>query len=366
MIIKGSYIIDKYIIKKFLGTFIYALTLLMLIVIVFDISEKLDDFIENQAPFREVMLVYYLNFIPYFALLFSPLFTFISVIFFTSKLAYDSEIIAMFSSGLRFRRFLLPYFFSAFIIAGFTFLLGNYVIPHANQNRHEFEETYVKKGPVSVNKRNIHLQVRPNEYIYMESYSNNSNTGYKFSMEKFSEDGKLESKLIADYVKWNEETNTWTVRNYYIRTIIEDDYEVIDFGRELDTTMNISPEEFSRRDNFVENMNIKELKRFIAQQKLHGSENITPFLIEKYRRLAFPFSTFILTLIGVTLSSRKIRGGIGGHIGAGVGLSFAYILFMQFSAQFAIGGVIDPLLAVWMPNIFFAGIAGLLYYFAPK
>ena len=185
-------------------------------------------------------------------------------------------------------------------------------------------------------------------------------------MEKFSENGKLESKLIADYVKWNEETNTWTVRNYYIRTILEDGYELLDYGREIDTTMNISPEEFSRRDNFVEDMNIKELKQFIAQQRLHGSENITPFLIEKYRRFAFPFSTFILTLIGVTLSSRKIRGGIGGHIGAGIGLSFAYILFMQFSSQFAIGGAIDPLLAVWMPNIVFALIGGLLYYFAPK
>lgn len=366
MKIKGSFILDKYIIKKFLGTFFYALTLLMLIVIVFDISEKLDDFIENSAPFKEVIFEYYLNFIPYFALLFSPLFTFISVIFFTSKLANDSEIIAMFSSGLRFRRLLLPYFFSAFIIAGFTFLLGNYVIPRANQNRHEFEETYIRKGPVAVNKRNIHLQVRPNEYVYMESYSNSSKTGYKFSMEKFSEEGKLESKLISDFVKWNEETDTWTVRNYYIRTILEDGSEVLDYGREIDTTMSIFPEEFSRRDNFVEDMNIKELKEFISQQELHGSENITPFLIERYRRLAFPFSTFILTLIGMALSSRKIRGGIGGHIGAGIGLSFAYILFMQFSSQFAIGGAIDPLLAVWMPNMFFAAIAGLLYYFAPK
>lgn len=366
MKIKGSFILDKYIVKKFLGTFVYALTLLMLIVIVFDISEKLDDFIENSAPLKEIIFNYYLNFIPYFALLFSPLFTFISVIFFTSKLANDSEIIAMFSSGLRFRRLLLPYLISALTIAAFTFLLGNYVIPHANQNRHEFEEIYIRKGPVSVNKRNIHLQVRPNEYVYMESYSNSSKTGYKFSMEKFSEDGKLESKLISDYVKWNEETNTWTVRNYYIRTIQKDGSEILDYGREIDTTMNIFPEEFSRRDNFVEDMNIKELKEFIAQQKLHGSKNITPFLIERYRRLAFPFSTFILTLIGMTLSSRKVRGGIGGHIGAGLGLSFAYILFMQFSSQFAIGGVIDPLLAVWMPNIIFAGIASVLYYFAPK
>ncbi len=363
---KGSIILDIYIIKKFLGTFFYAITLLMLIVIVFDISEKLDDFIENNAPFRDVLFKYYFNFIPYFALLFSPLFTFISVIFFTSKLAYDSEIIAMFSSGLRFRRLLFPYFISALTIAGFTFVSGNYIIPPANKKRTDFENAYINKRPRSVNRRNIHLQLHPNEYIYMESFSNNSGIGYKFSMEKFSEKGELKSKLLADYIKWNEDKENWTIRNYYSRIFLNDGTEKLSYGREIDTTLTLRPEEFSRNDDFVQNMNIRELRGFIDQQKLQGSENITPFLIEKYKRLAFPFSTFILTLIGVTLSSRKIRGGIGGHIGAGIALSFAYILFLQFSSQFAVGGSIDPLLAVWMPNIIFAIIAGFLYYYAPK
>ena len=362
---KGSLTLDLYIIKKFLGTFVFALSLLMFIVVIFDLTEKLDNFIERNAPFKSVVFDYYLNFIPYFLLLFSPLFTFITVIFFTSKMANHSEIIAMFSNGLSFRRMMLPYFISAFIIAVFSFVLGNFVIPHANRARHIFEEIYVQASPASYNKRNIHIQVQPNVYVYMESYSTSGMVGHKFSMERFGSDGALDSKLMADYVKWDTSINKWRIRNYYIRNFTEQG-EVIEEGRYIDTTLNIIPEDFSMRNNVVEEMNMAELDRFIAKQKLKGSENIKPFLIEKYRRVAGPFSTFILTLIGVSLSSRKLRGGIGTHIGTGIGLSFAYILFMQFSSQFAIGGSINTLLAVWLPNIVFAIIAGYLYYLAPK
>ncbi len=365
MKIRGSFILDVYIIKKFLGTYVFALSLLMFIVVIFDLTEKLDNFIERDAPISSVVFDYYFNFIPYFLLLFSPLFTFITVIFFTSKMAGHTEIIAMFSNGLSYNRFLLPYFVSTFIIAVFVFALSNFVIPHANMRRHAFEEIYVQPSPVSYNKRNIHIQVQPNVYVYMESYSTSGKVGHKFSMEEFTEEGQLKSKLISDYVRWDTSTNKWRIRNYYIRTF-DGDKELIEEGQFIDTALNISPEDFSMRENIVEEMNISELNRFIAKQKIKGSDNITPFLIEKYRRLAIPFSTFILTLIGVSLSSKKVRGGIGTHIGAGIGLSFAYILFMQFSSQFAIGGSINTMLAVWLPNIVFAIIAGYLYYLAPK
>ncbi len=362
---KGSKILDLYIIKSFLGTFFFALSLLMLIVVVFDLSEKLDDFIEKRAPLKAIIFDYYFNFIPFFALLFSPLFTFITVIFFTSKMAYNTEIIAMLSSGLSFRRFLLPYFFSALVIASFTFFLGNFVIPNANKTRLDFENTYVRNSIGSYSKRDIHMQVRKNEYVYMQSYSNSSNIGYKFSIEKFDDNGILISKLIADYVKWDTVTNKWKVHNYYIRNNVDGKETIIE-GRDIDTTLNIFPEDFSRGDNFMLTMNMKDLKQFIDQQELKGTENITPYLIERYRRIATPFSTFILTLIGVSLSSRKIRGGIGAYIGVGIALSFTFILFQQFSAQFAIGGTVHPLIAVWIPNIIYGFIAGFLYVKAPK
>lgn len=365
MKIKGSKILDLYLIRSFLGTFVYALSILMFITVIFDLSEKMDDFITKHAPLHAIVFDYYFNFIPYFANLFSPLFTFITVIFFTSKLAGNSEIIAMFSNGLSFRRMMFPYFFSATVIAIFTFVLGNFIIPHANLKRHIFEEQYLNLKPAGMNRRNIHMQVRPNIYIYMESYSANSDMGFKFSMEKFSDQGELESKMMADYIKWDTAVDKWTARNYYIRIMKGDKEEILN-GRSIDTSLYILPEDFEHRENYVETMNMSELKRYIDQEKLQGAENITPFLIERYKRVALPFSTFILTLMGVALSSRKTRGGIGAHVGAGIGLSFAYILFMQFTAQFAVGGNIDPFLAVWIPNILFALIGLVLYYFAPK
>jgi len=362
---KGSKILDLYIIRNFLGTFVYALSILMFITVIFDLSEKMDDFIIKHASFKAIVVDYYFNFIPYFALLFSPLFTFITVIFFTSKLASNSEIIAMFSNGLSFRRLIFPYFVSATAIAIFTFVLGNFVIPHANLRRHVFEERYLNLKPVGINKRNIHIQVRPNIYVYMESYSPSSEVGFKFSMEKFSKKGELVSKMMADYIRWDTATQKWSARNYYIRTM-DGEHEELQSGRQIDTTLYITPENFEHRENYVETMNMSELQDFIDQEKLQGAENITPYLIEKYKRVALPFSTFILTLMGVALSSRKTRGGIGAHVGAGIGLSFAYILFMQFTAQFAVGGNINPFLAVWIPNILFAIIGGVLYYYAPK
>lgn len=357
-------IVDRYIIKKFLGTFFFALLLIIVIAVVFDFSEKIDDFLEKDAPVKAIIFDYYFNFIPHFAVLFSSLFTFIAVIFFTSKMAYNTEIIAILASGRSFRRMIYPYLISAAIISSFSFFLSNFVIPDANLKRLEFEELYVRNHPYSYDKRNVHKQVSPGVYIFMESYSNSSEMGFKFSLEKF-ENGKMTSKLMADFIRWDTTKMKWSLQNYYIRELKGLD-EVIRKGESIDTTINLDPEEFKRRDEFVETMSLKDLNSFIRTLRTQGSDNINMFIIEKQKRMAYPISTFILTMIGVTLSSRKVRGGIGMQLGTGLGLSFTYILFMQFSAQFAISGALSPFLAAWVPNFIFIIISVVLYRLAPK
>jgi len=282
--------LDWYIISKFLGTFFYALMLIICIVVIFDVSEKIDDFLEKEAPLRAIVFDYYFNFIPYFANLFSALFTFIAVIFFTSKLAGDSEIIAILSSGVSFKRLLVPYFISAFILTIFSFVLINWVIPPANKKRLEFEEKYIRVR-YRYDDKNIHKQILPGTFVYMESYNNIYNIGYKFSIEKF-ENGKLISKLLSDYVQWDTTINKWKITNYVIREI-SNDKEIVTSGRRIDTTLNMYPDEFYRRTNAVEAMNYQELNEFIEDEIMIGSDNITLWKIEKNKRFAFPFSTII-------------------------------------------------------------------------
>lgn len=357
-------IIDRYIIRKFLGTYFYAIILIVMIAVIFDFSEKVDDFIEKNAPFKAIVFDYYLNFIPYFALLYSHLFTFIAVIFFTSKMASNTEIIAILSSGVSYRRMLWPYFVSALIIALFAYTLTNFVVPNVNKARLEFEENFIYNKPVSYSYRNIHKQIRPGTFIYMESYSNISNTGYKFSIEKY-DNNILVSKLMGEYILWDSLKHKWTIRDYYVRKI-EGMKEKVTKGTSIDTSLNIYPADFRRRTNVVESMDLFELNKFIKVQKSQGAENIETYLIEKYKRVSVPFSTFILTLIGVCVSSKKSRGGVGLHIGIGLAFCFSYIIFMQFSSQFAISGSLNPLIAVWLPNIIFAFVAYYLYKLAPK
>ncbi|MDE5420536.1 LptF/LptG family permease [Labilibaculum sp. DW002] len=355
--------LDLYIIRKFLGTFFFAIILIISITIIFDFSEKIDNFIDKEAPFKAVILDYYVNFIPYFANLFSALFTFISVIYFTSKMAYDTEIIAILSSGVSFRRMMFPYFISALIIGVFSFFLSNFVIPPANAKRLEFTDTYLKKRFVN-KERNIHRQIEPGLFIYMTNFETSSKTGYKFSLEKF-EGKQLVSKLTSRSIKWNKEKEKWTIKDYFIRNI-DGEKESFEHGRTKDTTFSFGPEEFGSKKYIVEAMNLPQLNAYIEQQAMRGDSNIEAYKIEKYKRMANPFSTFILTLIGVSLASRKIRGGMGLHLGIGLLLSFSFILFMQISIVFATNGSMNPLLAVWLPNIVFSIIAVYLYRIAPK
>lgn len=356
--------IDIYIIRRFLGTFFFALSMIVLIAIVFDLSEKMDDFLDKQAPFKAVIFDYYLNFIPWFANLFSNLFVFISVIIFTSQMAQNSEFIAILSSGVSFKRILLPYFIGAAIITMFTFALGNYIIPSANKVRLEFQDAYMKGAGVRIGAMNIHRQISPGIYVYLESYNSSRDVGYKISLEKF-EDNKLISKLNADMMTWDSITEKWIIQNYYIRNFDGIEESIIS-GIRLDTALRMHPNDFKKKKEIVEAMNKQELNEYIAEQKLMGTPDVVNSEIEKYSRIANPFATFILTLIGVSLSARKSKGGMGINIGIGIFLSFSYILFMKFATTFAINGTFSAMFSVWIPNIIYAIISIGLYLSAPK
>lgn len=355
--------LDLYIIRKFLGTFVYAIALIILITIIFDISEKIDDFLEKKAPLREIVFTYYFNFIPYFVNLFSPLFTFIAVVFFTAKMAADTEIVAILSNGVSFRRLMLPYFVSAAVLAMFSFYLTNFVIPHSNQKRVAFENRYIHN--VFRNREtNIHFQIKPGVFVYFESYNNLDNIGYKFALEKFK-DNKLNYKLMSDVLRWDTVQKHWIIENYYVRKI-NGMHETLSKGARMDTTFTFGPEEFVKRNKDVETMNWRELNNFIEEEQLKGSDEVPYYLIEKYHRISNPFATFILTLIGVSLASRKVRGGIGLHIGLGLLISFSFILFLQISTTFATSGNLSPIIAVWLPNITYLALGLYLLRAAPK
>ena len=319
--------IDRYIIKKFLVTFFYSLLLLLLVVIVIDFSEKIDDFIQNDLSFFTIMSEYYLHFLPYFANLFSPLFIFISVVFFTSRLADNSEIIAIFNSGMSFKRFLRPFIISAVFLSVLSFILGSYVIPISNKYRIDFKNKYLKSQK-KILKKNIHLQKTKNHYYYLEGYNKKRNIGYKFSVENF-ENGKLINKLRANYIQWNEETKKWTLNKYEIRTFHEDG-ETLKIGEKTDTTLMLFPSDFIVQINLAETMNLNELNKNIESETVKSSGKAKFYKIEKHKRIAFPFAIIILTIIAVSLSSKKKKGGIGTNMGLGLLISFSYILFLGY------------------------------------
>lgn len=357
-------IIDLYIIKKFLGTFFYSIALLSVVIIVFDLSEKIDDFLEKEAPISAIIFDYYLNFIPFFVNMFSYLFTFIAVIFFTSKMAQNTEIVAILSSGISFRRFLWPYFISAAFIGILSLYMANFLIPHTNKTMWAFEKTYIK-NPIRNEDMNIHMQINPGVFIYVESYNTATNIGQKFSLEQFDPSGRMIYKLNSDRFEWSNTTGKWKISNYYFRHLGENS-EVLGKGLEMDTLLNLLPTEFTIISDDIKTMDYFELSAFIEKESLRGSPKISEYKVEQYRRYAFPFSTLILTLIGVSLSSRKIRGGIGMHLGVGIALTFSYILFMQVSQVFAAVGGMPPLLAVWIPNIIYGLLSIYMIRMAPK
>ena len=355
---------DWYIIKKFLGTYFFAIALIISIAVVFDVNEWIDNFINNKAPVKAIIFDYYANFIPYFSNLFSPLFVFISVIFFTSKLAENSEIIAMMSTGMSFKRLLRPYMISAAIISIMTYGMGAYVIPKGNVTRLNFEDRYKKKKKQEY-VRNVQVEVDSGVIAYMERYENYNKTAYRFSLDKFV-DKKLVSHLTARSATYDTTTvNKWTLKNYMIREM-DGMKETITKGERLDSIIKMEPQDFLIMKEKQETMTSSELSAYIERQRRRGFANIKEFEIEYHKRIAMSFASFILTIIGVSLSSRKVKGGMGMYLGAGLALSFSYILFQTVSATFAVNGNASPFLAVWVPNIVYTIIAIYLYRKAPR
>lgn len=347
-------IIDIYIIRKFLSTFFLSIILILMIVVVFDISERMEDFLLKKPPFREIVFDYYFNFLPFFANRFSPLFTFIAVIYFTSRMAYQSEIISILGSGVSFQRMLLPYMISAAVLASLSLYLNHYIIPKSNGVRLAFEEKYIR-NPYENKDKNIHRQISPGNYIYVTSYNHRIQSGYQFSFEKIT-NGERNFYLRSDKITWDSTQNKWSLDNYFIRTI-NGVTEHISMGAKMDTSLDFMPTEFGQRQTKIESMQTPELISFIEAEKLKGSSRIPFYESEKHWRTAFPFATFVLTLIGVSVASRRVRGGIGWQLGMGLLISFSYILFMQVSTTFATYGNLPPIAAVWIPNLTFAVLA---------
>ena len=357
---------DRYIIYKFIGTYIYSILLIISISIVFDVNENLAKFTNYHAPLRAIVFDYYANFVPYFANLFSPLFVFIAVIFFTSKLAGNSEIIAMLACGMSFRRLLRPYLFSAALIAALNFYLGAYIIPKGTVVRHDFESLY-KNNKKNTSASNIQLMVDRGVVAYLSQYDDIRKTGYGFALYKF-ENKKLVSQLNASVIQYDtisDERYHWKARNYKIRTL-KGMREQITSGNEIDTLIQMEPIDLVFSSGQQETFTSPELLRYISKQEERGSSNVVQYEVEYHKRIASSFASFILTIIGVSLSSRKRKGGMGMYLGIGLALSFTYILLQTVSATFAINADTPPLLAAWIPNIIYAFIAYFCFRQAPN
>lgn len=363
--------IDRYILKKFIGTFLFSIALITCIVVIFDISEKIDNFIH--ASLHEIIFDHYLNFIPFITNKLAPLFTFISVIFFTSKMATRYETVAILSSGVKYTRFLRPYVIGASLIALSSLYLSHFVIPSANRKKQAFEDKYINQH-YQTEERNIHRQLDKETKLYMESYGNEDKRGNRFTLEKIR-DFKQLYFFSAEWVQWDSVKQLWVAHNFYERTtqvdpakqVAAERYrEEIKFGAARELKIDFSPADMGRIESKVEIMTYPELKVFIAKEKEKGASGIERFEVENYSRTAFPFATYILTIMGVCISSRKVRGGIGMHLAIGLLLAASYVLFLQVSSIFAVNGILPPLAAVWAPNFLYGGIAFYLYKSAQK
>ena len=356
--------LDRYIIKKFLGTYFFSLLLIIIVIIVFDYNEKIDKFVSSNAPMNEIVFDYYANLAPYYANTFSALFVFISVIYFTSKLAGNSEIIAILSSGVSFKRLMRPYMIAAGIISIITYLLSAFIIPNGTATMLEFEQKYNKKRKVE-SANDVQLKINDNTIAFIERYESRNNTGWRFMLDKF-EDKKLVSHMEARTITYNpDKPGMWTARHWRIRELY-DDREIIRESRKepLDTLLGIEPGDFLISEGEQETMTTPELGEYIDKQKQKGFANTKSFEIEYHKRMAMSFAAFILTIIGVSLSSRKVKGGMGLSLGIGLALSFSYILFQSISSAFA--EQMPIALAAWLPNIIYSLVAIVLYIKAPK
>ncbi|MEX0967608.1 MAG: LptF/LptG family permease [Bacteroidia bacterium] len=356
-------ILDWYIIRNFITTLFAVLLMFAVIAVIFDISEKIDDFIEKDAPVLQIFTVYYLNFIPYLIDLISPLLIFISAVYFTSRMSFNSEILSILASGVSFYRLLVPYLIVATVLTGISYYLKGWVIPKASDAMVQFEITYLS-NPYNYGAVNIHRQVSPGNFMYLESYDNPDSTGYKFTYEEF-EGNELNRKVSARMVKWEGKQQKWLMHDWVIRNIdgLEED---VTSGDTMLIDIGIAPGDFDRKTLTIPTMTTTQLTEFINLERMRGEERINLYIVEREKRTSVPFATFVLVIIAVAVSSRKLRGGIGTHLGFGLLIAFSYLLVLQFSSTFAVNTSFPAWIAVWIPNAMFGVLGVFLLFKAPK
>lgn len=355
-------LLDRYIISKFLSAFFFVVLILVSVITVIDLTEKTEKFVKAKVTTGQV-IQYYMDFIPWIGNLITPITVFIATVYVTAKMAGHTEIVAMLSGGISFRRLLVPYFIGASIIAAISFVLTGWVIPNSNKTRLAFEIEYLK-STYYYNKNNTHLQIAPNTYLYLRSYNNQSNIGFNFTLERM-EDNRLIEKFSANRIKWLPDQNKWELTNWTHRTIDSLQQRITE-GKKMDTTLALHPDEFSNDYRNYDGMTINELSDHIQKLKFRGASNVEIYEVEKYIRFTSPFTVLILTFMGVIVSARKRRGGSGFQIALGFFLSFIYILFFIMSKTIAETGSMHPAFSVWLPNITFALISLGMYRALPR
>lgn len=361
-------LMDSYLLKKFIGSVFYSIALLMTIIVVFDISQNMQYF--NNTTTKSVITEYYFNFIPYFLNLFFPLFTFISVIWFTSKLSGRNEIISFFNGGVSFYRFIVPYIVGAILLGIFSLALANFIVPNSNKELNEFKDKYfhAHKSTIltgSISQRNLHFKNTQNSYVYVRDWRKTKLEGEKFTYEILG-DENIPYKLSAEHIHYDTKSKMWVLNSFYVRTFDENGNEHIRTGERLDTTFNFLPEEFSPDVASATTMNYRDLKKFIAKEKAKGSSLVKSYQIEEHRRVANPASIIVMTLLGLCVAARKTQRGIGVHMFFGMAFVFAFIFLQQVSTVFAVSESLSPAMAIWLPNLIYLGICVILLITIPK
>jgi lipopolysaccharide export system permease protein len=369
-------LIDKYILKRFLSTFFFVVLILLAVITVIDLTEKMDKLAKAQVTSMQIVM-YYLNFIPWIASLLTPITIFIATVYVCASMAGHTEIIAILSSGVSFKRFLFPFFIGSLLVASISFALNGWMIPNSNKERLAFEVQYLK-SKYYFDKKNIHIQVSPNVYLYMQSYNNSNQTGYHFTLEKF-EDNKLIEKLEANRIQWDTTKQKWVMKEWRLRKIenifhttsrdsLIGTKEEITKGVDQDTALVIHPKEFESDYRKYDGMTINELKDHVRTLKSRGSTGVEVYEVELYTRFAAPFTIFILVFMGAIVSSRKSRGGTGVQIALGFLLSFIFIIFFTVFRTYAENGSewLTPQISVWIPNIIFGALALMMYKYVPR
>ena len=361
-------ILDKYILKKYFTSFIFTLLILIPIAIAIDISDRVDNFIKaDDLTLNEIVRDYYVNFTINYGNTFMPLALFISVIMFTSKMSNNTEIIAINSSGISFNRFLRPFFIGAFIVALFSLYSNHFIVPKSNKEFEKFNETYLRSASKKKTKRSVtkvNLQLSNNDYVFFSSFNFKSNNGYNFRYDHF-EGNKLKYRLKGQTIKWIEKDSTYRISNYEKRYIFSKN-DSIDSGTYLDTVFNFQPKDLLYVDYLAKEMSSLDLSTHIKQSEDRGVKNLNSYKVELYKRTSLPISAFILTIIAVTLASKKRRGGIGVNLAAGISLMFIYVFFMKVSEVLGSTAESSPFIMVWMPNLIFGTLAIFLYRYAKR